>query len=223
MGDQQAKAALYDCFASVAKALASGRRAEIVDILSQGERSVEEVANAVDQSIANTSHHLRTMARTGLLKSRRDGTHVIYRLAGEHVATLWRSLRAVAVEHVAEAKVLADAYLGDRSTIETITADELDRRLRSGEVVVLDVRPTLEFDAGHVAGAISSPIGDLERNASQIPDGVPVVAYCRGPYCVYADDAVRLLTKMGIEAKRLESGFPEWAEAGYPVETEDDL
>ena len=217
MGDRAAKDALFDGLAEVAKALGSGRRAEIVDLLAQGERSVDEIADEIDQSMANTSHHLRAMARAGLLTTRRDGTRIFYALASESVAELWTALRAVATEHVAGIERLASAYLGDRDGLEAITRKELAARLRRGDVTVLDVRPDAEFRAGHIAGARSVPLDELRRTLRSLPKDVHVVAYCRGPYCVYADDAVRELNRRGYRAQRLEDGFPEWKHAGLPV------
>ena len=198
VGDRAAKDALFEGFAEVAKALASGRRAEIVDVLAQGERSVDEIAAEIGQSVANTSHHLRAMARAGLVTTRRDGTRIFYRLASERVAELWAALRDVAAEHVAGLDRLAAAYLGDRDGIDTIDRQELSRRIKRGEVVVLDVRPEAEYAAGHIAGARSVPIGELRRHLRGAAQGREVVAYCRGPYCVYADDAVRELTRKGV-------------------------
>jgi rhodanese-related sulfurtransferase/DNA-binding transcriptional ArsR family regulator len=218
MGDRAAKDALYEGFAEVAKALSSGRRAEIIDLLSQGERSVEEIATEIDQSVANTSHHLRAMARAGVLATRRDGTRIFYRLASERVAELWSALRGVASEHVAGIEHLVDAYLGDRDGLEVIDRTELARRLRRGDITVLDVRPTTEFEAGHIAGATSVPIEELRRHVRALPKDADIVAYCRGPYCVYADDAVRELTKRGFRARRLEDGYPEWRRAGLPTD-----
>jgi rhodanese-related sulfurtransferase/DNA-binding MarR family transcriptional regulator len=217
VGSRAAKEALFEALASVAKALSSGRRAEIVDLLAQGERSVEDVATELDQSVANTSHHLRSLARAGLVRTRRQGTRVIYGLAGEEVAQLWTVLRGVAAEHVAEVDRLAHAYLGRRDGLQPITREELARRLRRGEVTLLDVRPEPEFEAGHVEGARSIPIAELERRLDALPRDSELVAYCRGPYCVFADDAVRLLRGRGFEARRLEDGFPEWKRAGLPV------
>jgi len=216
VSDREAKSALYDAFASVAGALGSGRRAEIVDVLAQGERSVEEIAGEVGQSVAATSHHLRLLARSGLLRSRRRGTHVIYRLASDRVAELWAAVRDVAARHVAEVTVLADGYLGER--VEQLSAPELEQRLTRGEVVLLDVRPEPEYRAGHIAGAVSAPLDELPRVAAKLPKRRDVVAYCRGPYCVYADDAVRLLRAKGFRARRLDVGFPEWQRAGRAVE-----
>ena len=217
MGDRAAKDALYEGFAEVAKALASGRRTEIVDVLAQGERSVEEIATEIDQSVANTSHHLRAMARAGLLTTRREATRIFYALASDRVGELWSALRDVAAEHTAGLERLVDAYLGERDGLDTIDRDELARRIRRGDVVILDVRPKAEFTSGHVAGATSVPIAQLRKHMKALPKDAEVVAYCRGPYCVYADDAVRELTKRGFRARRLEDGFPEWKRAGLPV------
>jgi rhodanese-related sulfurtransferase len=219
MHDGDAKAALFDAFASVAAALASGRRAEIVDLLAQGERPVEEIARETEQSVAATSHHLRLLAKSGLARSRRDGRRVYYGLASDRVAELWAAVRDVASRHVAEVAVLADEYLGARAGIELLTAPELVDRLASGRVVLLDVRPEAEFRAGHIAGARSAPVADLDEVASELPRRTEIVAYCRGPYCVYADDAVRLLRTRGLRARRLDVGYPEWQRAGLPVET----
>jgi rhodanese-related sulfurtransferase len=217
VGSRAAKDALFEALASVGKALSSGRRAEIVDLLAQGERSVEDVAAELGQSVANTSHHLRNLARAGLVRTRREGTRVIYGLASEHVLQLWTVVREVAAEHVAEVDRLAQAYLGRRDGLQPITRDELARRLRRGEATVIDVRPAAEFEAGHVEGARSLPIGELRRRLDSLPHDGELVAYCRGPYCVFADDAVRLLRRRGFEARRLEDGFPEWKRAGLPV------
>jgi len=217
MGERAAKHALFDGFAEVAKALASGRRAEIVDLLAQGERFVDEISEEIGQSVANTSHHLRAMARAGLLSTRRDGTRIYYALAGERVEALWAALRDVAAEHVAGIERLTEAYLGDRGGLEAISRDELAARLRRGDLVVLDVRPTSEFRSGHIVGARSVPISEVRRNLRALSKDVEVVAYCRGPYCVYADDAVRELNRRGYRAQRLEDGFPEWKQAGLPV------
>ena len=219
MPDRDAKAALFDAFASVAGALSSGRRAEIVDLLAQGERSVEEIARETGQSVAATSHHLRLLAKSGLARSRRDGRRVYYGLASERVAELWAAVRDVASHHVAAVGVLADEYLGARSEVELLTAPELADRLATGSVVLLDVRPEAEFRAGHIAGARSAPLAVLDEVATTLPRRREVVAYCRGPYCVYADDAVRLLRTRGLTARRLDVGYPEWQRAGLPVET----
>jgi rhodanese-related sulfurtransferase len=218
VGDRVAKDALFDGLAGVAKALGSGRRAELVDVLAQGERSVEELAGELDQSVANTSHHLQVLLRHGIVASRRDGNRIYYALAGPRVAGLWAAVRDVAAAHVAELDRLAAAYLGDRSTLEVVTRDQLARRLRDGDVVVLDVRPDAEYRAGHLTDAVSLPAAELTRRLREVPKNRDVVAYCRGPYCVYADDAVRALCRRGYRAARLEDGYPEWVAAGLPVE-----
>lgn len=217
MGDRAAKDALFEGFSLVGKALGSGRRAELIDVLAQGERSVEELAAEIGQSVANTSQHLQHLLRAGLVRTRRDGTRIYYALASDRVGALWATVRAVAAEHIAELDRLARAYLGDRDALESITRAELRRRLRTGDVVVLDVRPVAEYAAGHIAGARSAPLADLGRRLRGLPTDADLVAYCRGPYCVYADDAVRLLRRRGYQARRLEDGFPEWARAGLPT------
>lgn len=218
MGDRQAKQTLYDALAEVAKAMASGRRAELVDVLIQGERSVEDLADETGQSVANTSQHLQRLLRSGLVSSRRDGNRIFYSVAGPSVYTLWRTLRDAAVSHVEQIDEVAQAYLGSREGLATITRDQLRRRLTDRDVVVLDVRPSSEYDAGHIRGALSVPMGELRSRLDEIPDGTDVVAYCRGPFCVYADDAVRLLSRGGRTALRLEDGFPEWAADQLPIE-----
>jgi DNA-binding transcriptional ArsR family regulator len=219
VANYEAKLALFDAFASVPAALGSGRRAEIVDLLAQGERSVEELASETGQSVASTSHHLRLLAKAGLARSRREGRRVFYRLASERVAELWAAVRDVAVQHVAEVTVLANEYMGDRGAVEQLTAVELEERLARGKVVVLDVRPETEYRAGHIAGARSAPLERLPSIVSALSKRADVVAYCRGPYCVYADEAVRLLRARGLRARRLDVGFPEWRRAGRAVAT----
>ncbi len=217
MGDRAAKESLFDAFSATARALGSGRRAEIVDVLAQGERSVEELAGEVGQSLANTSHHLRTLARAGLVTTRREGTRIYYRLAGEGVARLWAALRDVAVDHVAGIDRLAEAYLGDRTELRTVGRRELAALVETGAVVVLDVRPRAEYAAGHIPGARSVPPDQVQRHLGALPLDTEIVAYCRGPYCRYADEAVRELGRHGFRARRLEDGFPEWRRAGLPV------
>ena len=217
MNDRPSKDTLYNAFSGVAKALASGRRAELVDVLAQGERSVDDLAAEIGQSVANTSQHLRVLAHAGLVRTRRDGTRIFYDLASERVAELWAAVRDVAAEHVAGIDRFADAYLGPADDIETVTREELLRRLRRRDVIVLDVRPTPEYEAGHVRGARSVPPDELDVRLQTVPDDVEVVAYCRGPFCVYANDAVRALQQRGVRARRLEGGYPEWRRAGLPV------
>lgn len=219
MGDRRAKDALYDGFAEIGKAIGNGRRVEILDVLAQGERHVEELAAEIDQSVANASFHLRTLATAGLVTTRRDGNRIYYRLASEHVAALWAAVRAVATTHLETLDSLAAAYLGDRSGVEQIDRDELARRLHDNNLIVLDVRPEAEHAAAHIPGARSIPHDQLAQHLDELPRGTEVVAYCRGPFCVYADDAVRFLRRHDRRARRLTDGFPEWRDAGLPTST----
>jgi rhodanese-related sulfurtransferase/DNA-binding HxlR family transcriptional regulator len=219
MSDRVAKDALFDGFAEVAKALANGRRAEIIDVLAQGERHVDDLAAEIGQSMANTSFHLRALAAAGLVATRRERTRIYYRLSSDQVAELWAALRRVATAHLAQLDELAAAYLGDRSRLEQISRSELARRIDDGDVVVIDVRPAVEYAAGHIAGAHSVPADQVARRLRQLPDDVEIVAYCRGPFCVYADDAVRQLRRRGRKARRLEDGYPEWRRAGLATQT----
>jgi rhodanese-related sulfurtransferase/predicted transcriptional regulator len=216
---REAKNALFDGFGRIAAALGSGRRAEIVELLAQGERSVEQIAGEIDQSVANTSHHLRTLARAGLVTSRRQGIHVHYRLASDKVLEVWLALRELAGEQLDDLERLADAYLGERNQVEDIDRDELLQRLETGDLALIDVRPAGEFAAGHLPGAISVPPDAMDRLLDELPEDREIIAYCRGPYCVYADDAVRELTARGRRARRLRAGVPEWRHQGGPVET----
>ncbi len=219
IGDRAAKNALFDGFAEVAKALGNGRRAELIDVLAQGERSVEALATEIDQTVANTSFHLRALAASGLVATRRDGTRIYYRLSSDRVRDLWVAMRDVADAHLAHLSELAAAYLGDRASLDTIDRDELARRLTDGDLIVIDVRNAIEFGAGHIAGARSIPVGELAARIDELPRSIEIVAYCRGPYCVYADDAVRLLTEHGRNARRLDGGFPEWRAEDLPTES----
>ena len=219
MGDRQAKNALFDGFADVAKALGNGRRVELVDVLAQGERHVEELAREIGQSVANTSHHLQVLAAAGLVATRRDGNRIYYQLASVDVEQLWTVLRSVASTHLDDLDELASDYLGHRSRLEEISRDELARRLDDGTLIVIDVRPEAEYAAGHIRGARSIPIDQLSDIVRGLPADVEVVAYCRGRYCVFADDAVRLLRRRRRNARRLQDGFPEWRTAQHPTET----
>jgi rhodanese-related sulfurtransferase/DNA-binding HxlR family transcriptional regulator len=219
MGDRHAKEALFDAFGEVAKAIGNGRRAELVDVLAQGERHVDDLAAEIGQSLANTSFHLRVLAAAGVVTTRRERTRIYYRLTSTRVGDLWAALRDVAAAHHEQLDELAAAYLGDRGQLEEIGQAELVERIRAGDVVVIDVRPAVEFAAGHISGARSIPIDELADSIRDLPAGIEVVAYCRGPYCVFADDAVRLLRRDGRSARRLADGFPEWVRADRPVET----
>jgi rhodanese-related sulfurtransferase/DNA-binding transcriptional ArsR family regulator len=218
MGNRAAKQALFDEFARVGKVLASGRRIELLDVLANGERTVEGLARQLGLSVANTSQHLQVLRQAGLVATRREGTSVHYRLAAPEVFELWRALRTLASSRLAEVERLAAAYLGARDQLEPITRQELARRLEEGdELVVLDVRPTEEHAAGHLPGAVSIPLAELRERLRELPGDREIVAYCRGPFCAFAHEAIAVLTDAGLTARRLEDGLPEWAAAGLPV------
>jgi rhodanese-related sulfurtransferase/biotin operon repressor len=219
MSHTGAKSTLFDEFARIAKALSSGRRAEIIDVLANGERSVETLADELELSIANVSQHLQVLRRAGLVTTRRDGTFVYYRLSSPEVLQFWRSLQHIAGSRIAEVERLAKAYLGDRNGLEAVTKEELARRLRrKDDLVVLDVRPSEEFAAGHIPGAISIPVSELRRRLRELPKRKEIVAYCRGAYCAFAPEAVRYLSRKGYRARLLPDGMPDWASAGLPLE-----
>jgi rhodanese-related sulfurtransferase len=220
MTDRASKQALFDEFARVAKALSSGRRAEIVDLLANGERSVESIASEIESSVANASQHLQVLRRTGLVSSRRQGTSVFYRLSSPDVVALWRGVQEVAKDRVAEVERLARAYTGDLNGIDLLTKEELAKRLRSkDDLLVLDVRPAEEYAAGHVPGAISIPLAELKRRLKELPKTKQIVAYCRGSFCAFAPEAARYLDKKGYRTRLLDGGLPDWEAAGLPVES----
>ena len=202
------KLALFEAIASMGKAFASPRRLELLDLLAQGPRTVEQLAHASEQSSANASQHLLAMHAAGIVARERDGNSVRYSLAGEDVLRLWLALRDVSATRLADVERAAREYLGDE--VEAIGADELTTRLRDHDVVLVDVRPPEEFDAGHINGARSIPLDELEQRLGELPAGTEIVAYCRGPFCVYANEAVRQLRAVGRDARRLEGGWPEW-------------
>lgn len=210
---------LYGQFARFGKALASPRRLELLDLLAQRERTVESLATETGTSLANASQHLQTLRQAGLVDSRKDGVFVAYRLADPSVSALCAALRTVAERRSAELDRIVREHFGDRLGPEPVQMDELLRRARSRDIVILDARPAGEYAAGHIAGAVSVPIDELQRRLRRLPKSKRYVAYCRGPYCVYADQAVALLRASGRRAQRLVAGFPEWKAAGLPVET----
>jgi DNA-binding transcriptional ArsR family regulator len=210
------KDGLYEQVARMGKALASGRRLELLDLLAQGERTVEDLAQQASLSIANTSQHLQGLRRAHLVEVRRKGNYIYYRLADDTVLSTWLSLRDLAAARLPEIERVVTSLLKGREALEPITADQLKRRLKS--VVVLDVRPRTEFESGHLPTARSIPITELKRRLKELPRHREIVAYCRGPYCVLADQAVRLLRARGYKALRLVEGLPEWKIKGFPIE-----
>jgi rhodanese-related sulfurtransferase len=225
MADRGAKTALYEQFARVGKALASGKRLELLDLLAQGERSVDALARAADLGLTSASAHLQTLRQAGLVTTRRDGTRIHYSLAGDDVAGLYAQLRSVAQAHLTDVEAARIAYLGPMGghgtePVEEVTRDDLLERIRAGEAVVLDVRPVEEYAHGHIPGAIGIPLDQLAHRLAELPDDAQIVAYCRGAYCVLAHDAVRLLHACGRRAARLADGMLEWRLAGLPVKAD---
>ena len=215
--DRAAKTALNEQFARVAKALASPRRIELLDLLAQGERSVEALAAAADMTLALASSHLQVLRAARLVERRREGARVLYRLSGDETYRLLAALRDVARARLAEVEQLVTTYLTDHDRLEPVSREELAARLAAGEAVVLDVRPHQEYQAGHVAGARSIPVEELEARLAELPADQEIIAYCRGPYCLFAPTAVETLRRHGYRARRLVEGFPEWRLAGLPV------
>lgn len=218
MGDRAAKDALYAEFAAVGKALAHPKRLELIDLLAQGERTVEALATASAVGMSTCSAHLQTLREAGLVRTRREGKHIHYSLADVDVAALWQHLRDTAQRHRPHTEVARRTYLGPDDT-EAIDTDELLRRLEHGDVVVVDVRPGVEYAAGHLPGALHLPLDELAERLAELPQDRQVVAYCRGQYCVLAHDAVRMLRARGRRAGRAADGVLEWRLAGIPLDT----
>ena len=214
MSSPRSKDALFEAIAVMGKAFASPRRLELLDLLAQAPRTVDDLAHASGQSNANTSQHLQALHAAGMVTRAREGNSVRYSLAGDEVLSLWLALRDASVARLAEVERAARDYLGE--DVDAIGRDELIARLRKGDVVLLDVRPSEEFEAGHIDGARSIPLKELEDRLAELPADREVVAYCRGPFCAYAHDAVRRLQAAGRPARRLEDGWPEWRLAGKP-------
>ena len=219
MGSRVFKDSLYAEFAVLGKALANPHRLEILDLLAQGERSVEQLAREATLSLANASAHLQVLRQARLVEAEKRGLNVVYRLAAPEVFQLWRTLRDVGSARLAEIDRLVENYFADREELEAVDKEELLRLLKDEAVIVIDTRPEVEYEQGHISSARSVPVENLRRRLSELPRDVEIVAYCRGPYCVYSDEAVRLLHQHGFRARRLREGFPEWRAAGYPVET----
>ena len=212
------KQALYDLFARISNAMANPHRLELLDLLTQAPRTVEELAREADLSIANTSQHLQRLKHARLVVDEREGLYMRYRLADPAVARLWLELRCVAERQLAEVEHTLDAYRNRRHEFETISADDLRMRMRKQNVVLVDVRPTVEYEAAHLPDAVSIPLDELEQRLSELPKHKTIVAYCRGPFCVYADQALERLAARGWKVARLEEGVVEWQLAGLPLE-----
>ena len=218
MSGRLVKDGLYDQFARIGKAVAHPKRIELLDLLCQGERSVEVLAQAAALSVTNASAHLKVLREARLVETRKEGTRVFYRLGSESVCQLYFSVRDVAAERIAEVEMMVRDYFEARDQLEPITREELLARTDDGSVLVLDVRPKEEYQAGHIPGAISVPLSQLEKRLADLPQEAEIVAYCRGPYCVLAPQALDVLRRHGFQARRLQDGLPEWRHAGLPVE-----
>ncbi len=217
---QSPKYRLFEQFASVAKALSHVHRLELLELLAQGERSVEALANVAGLSVANTSRHLQHLRLAGLVIFRKKGLFVFYRVAGDDVIDLLSSLQRTGERHIGEVSRVVSGYFKERDSLEPISREELRERCAKGMVTVLDIRPTEEYVSGHIPGAINVPLKDIEKCIADLPRGRDVIAYCRGSYCVLAFEAVAILRERGFEARRLEEGYPEWKAAGFSVESE---
>lgn len=209
---------VYDELAKITKALANSHRLEIVELLAQGDYSVEQISIQTSLSVANASQHLQVLKTAQLVDITRNGNFIHYRLANVNVFRAWKALRDLGVERIAAIEKLVKDFRQSRFQLESVTIDELIRKLDSGKVTVLDVRPESEFKSGHIAHSISIPFDQLAGRLKELPKRNEIVAYCRGPFCVYADEAVALLNKAGYKAKRLEEGYPDWAVMGLPVQ-----
>ena len=212
-----AKLELFEHFARVGKAVGSRPRLLLLDLLAQGEKTVETLARQAGLTVGNTSAHLKGLRHASLVSTRKEGAHVHYRLASLHVHEFVRSLQALAGGQLAEAREIIDDYFHDPDVLEPVHSTDLLDRLRAGEVTVLDVRPPDEYAAGHIPGAISMPVGEIQQRLAELPSDGEIVAYCRGPYCIYAVRAVEALRKVGLRARRLEEGIPDWTIRGLPV------
>lgn len=218
LSDQNPKQQLYRQFAQVAKALSHAHKLELLELLAQGERSVDALAKVAGLTVANTSRHLQQLRRAGLVASRKDGLYVFYRVAGDDVIDLLRSLRRTGQRHISDVNDVVIGYFNDRDSLEPLSRKELLRRSRDGLVTILDVRPGEEYDVGHIPGALNVPLDKIKKQLARLPKKHEIIAYCRGEYCVLAFEAVSVLRKKGFTARRLEEGFPEWKAAGLPVE-----
>lgn len=209
---------IYEQFSRIGKAFSSASRLELIDLMAQRERTVHELAAETDMSVANTSRHLQVLKGERLVRRRKEGTRVYYTLAGPEVYRAWKAVRGLAESRLPEVEETVRHYLNDREEMKALSPEELEKRIENDDVLVLDVRPKEEYETGHIPGARSIPIDRLEEHLDEFPEEKEIVAYCRGPYCVYSDDAVRKLREAGHDARRLTEGLPDWAVDGRPVE-----
>jgi len=212
------KKKLFEQFARVAKSLASPNRLDLLETLAQGEKSVDALAHATGMSVANTSHHLQILRDSGLVESRKEGLQVIYRLSDDQIPTLMGCISRIAERHLAEVERIVREHFQARDALTPVGRDELMTRVRQGETMVIDVRPSAEYQAGHIPGAVNIPVDELPRHLDTLPRDQEIVAYCRGPYCMLAFEAVARLREAGYQARRLEDGFPEWKAENRPVD-----
>lgn len=218
MNGREYKDTVFQLFAMIAQGFGSPKRLEIIDVLLQGERDVETLSKEANMSIANTSKHLQVLKNARLVESRKDGTRVLYRVADESIFTCYKNLQALAEKRLYEIKEIVRMYYHDRDRLEPISKETLHNRIKMGDVLVLDVRPFEEYRSGHIPEALSIPLSELKKRIDDIPKNTEVVAYCRGPYCILAVNAVMSLRNAGVRAIRMKDGFPEWKESGLPVE-----
>lgn len=209
---------VYQQLANIVKAMSNPHRLEILELLAQGQFSVAEIAEETDITGANASQHLQVLKQVQLVETRRDGNHVYYRLAGQSVYKAWKALRDLGIERVAEIERVMNQFRESRKSLETLSSKELAEKMKHEDITIIDVRPKHEFDEGHIAGALNIPVEDLPDKMEELSKDQEVVAYCRGPFCVFADDAVELLRERGFNAKRLDEGYPEWMLDELPVE-----
>jgi rhodanese-related sulfurtransferase len=210
---------VYQELAKVMKALSNPHRLEILELLAQGDFSVAAIAEETDISGANASQHLQVLKQVQLVDTRREGNHVFYRLVGQSVYKAWKALRDLGIERIAEIERVIRDFRESRKSLETLSSSELAKKMKQEDVTIIDVRPKQEFNKGHIAGALNIPVEELSDKLNDLPEDQEIIAYCRGPFCVFADDAVELLNQKGFNAKRLDEGFPEWKLEDLPAES----
>ena len=219
MNKRDFKDKVYDELARIRKAMANPRRLEIIELLAQGDYPVEQIASQTNLSVANASQHLQVLKAAQLVDVTRNKNFIHYRLANPNVFKAWKALRELGVERIASVEKLVKDFRQSKFTLESVTIDELIQKIESGKLTILDVRPELEYKKGHIANSVSIPFDELPARLKELPKRSEIIAYCRGPFCVFADEAIAMLTKAGYKAKRLEEGFPDWAMLGHPIES----